>query len=105
MSASLPAAFANPAAYGDLIAAMLAVVAVALRARWSISILLIWIFNVWGAADFLLAFYNGFVVDLNFGMLGAAFFIPTVIVPAGLIIHALIFGFCFGAESNEQGFA
>ena len=74
VSASLPAAFANPAAYGDLIAAMLAVVAsVALRARWSISILLVWIFNVWGAADFLLAFTTASLSTLISGCLAPRF--------------------------------
>src|SRR6266508_4221351 len=93
VSPLLPSAFAVPAAYGDLIAAILAVAAsVALFKRASLAIPLVWLFNVWGAADFLFAFYQGvFGVQLDARMLGAAFFIPTVIVPAGLITHGLIF--------------
>ena len=75
----LPSAFAAPAAYGDLGAAILAVAAsVALSRRASVAVVLVWVFNVWGAADLLFAFYHGlFGVGLDARMLGAAFFIPT----------------------------
>jgi len=90
---SLPSAFAAPAAYGDLVAAILAVAAsIALSRRVSLATLLVWLFNVWGAADLLFAFYQGqFAVPFDAGMLGAAFFIPTAIVPPLLITHGLIF--------------
>jgi len=93
VSPSLPSAFAVPAAYGDLIAAMLAVAAtLALSRRASVATLLVWLFNVWGAGDLLFAFYQGlFGVQLDARMLGAAFFIPTVVVPPLLITHGLIF--------------
>jgi len=93
VSPLLPSAFAVPAAYGDLIAAILAIAtSIALSRRWSLAISLVWLFNVWGAADFLFAFYQGvFGEQIDARMLGAAFFIPTVIVPAGLITHGLIF--------------
>ena len=93
VSPSLPSAFAAPAAYGDLVAAKLAVVAtIALFRRASLATLLVWLFNVWGAADLLFAFYQGlFGVQLDARMLGAAFFIPTAVVPPLLITHSLIF--------------
>jgi hypothetical protein len=48
--------------------------------------------NIWGAADLLYAFYNGIViVDLDARQLGAAFYIPTAIVPVLLVTHALMF--------------
>ena len=93
VSPSLPLAFAAPAAYGDLVAAILAVattLALSRRATW--AILLVWLFNVWGTADFLYAFYQGqFGVQIAPGALGAAFFLPTVVVPPLFITHALIF--------------
>jgi len=47
---------------------------------------------VWGAMDLLFAFYQGLLgVQLDPRMLGAAFFIPTVIVPPLLITHGMIF--------------
>ena len=93
VSPSLPLAFAAPAAYGDLIAAILAAAAtLALSKRASWAILLVWLFNVWGTSDFLYAFYQGqFGVQIDPGALGAAFFIPTAVVPPLFITHGLIF--------------
>ena len=93
VSPSLPSAFAVPAAFGDFIAAILALAAsVALFRRWSPAIMIVWVFNLWGTADLLFAFYQGvFGTGLDPRTLGAAFFIPTVVVPALLITHALIF--------------
>src|SRR5215472_4330687 len=93
VSPSLPSAFAAPAAYGDLVAAILAVaVSLALYGRAPLAPLLVWLFNVWGTADLLFAFYQGLVgVQLDARALGAAFFIPTAIVPPLLITHGLIF--------------
>lgn len=93
VSPSLPSAFAAPAAYGDLIAAVLAVAAVlALRTRISWSLAMVWIFNVWGSLDLLDAMYQGRIgVGIDPGQMGAAFYIPTVLVPPLLILHGLIF--------------
>jgi hypothetical protein len=93
VSPSLPSAFAVPAAFGDFIAAILALAAsVSLFRRWPPAVVLVWVFNLWGTADLLFAFYQGvFGVRLDPRTLGAAFFIPTVVVPALLITHALIF--------------
>jgi hypothetical protein len=60
VSPSLPSAFATSAAYGDLVAAILAVVAtLALSAHAGWAVPAVWIFNVWGAADLLHAFLPG----------------------------------------------
>jgi hypothetical protein len=93
VSPTLSPDFAVPAAYGDLGAAILAVVTVlALTARLSWAIPIAWVFNLWGAADLLNAFYQGQIgVGVGSGSLGAAYFIPTVIVPPLLITHALMF--------------
>src|SRR5262245_50714425 len=93
VAASLPSAFAAPAAYGDLIAAFLAIAAVfALVKRVFWAIQLVWLFNVWGAGDLLNAFYQAQLrVGIDAGSLGAAFYIPTLVVPPLLIIHGLIF--------------
>jgi hypothetical protein len=58
------------------------------------AFMIVWVFNVWGAVDLLNAMYRG-VTKLpgpnGPNALGAAFYVPTVIVPALLISHALIF--------------
>jgi hypothetical protein len=86
----LPAAFAHPAAYGDLLAAVLALLALA-GLQTKLGILLVWVFNLWGTVDLLYAFYQGNSVGFAPGQLGAAYFIPTVIVPLLLITHGLVF--------------
>ncbi len=56
---ALPASFAAPAAYGDLLAGLLALAAMgALRTRSSIAIPLTWLFNVVGLLDLINAFYQ-----------------------------------------------
>lgn len=83
--------FANPAAYGDLLAAILALIAIiGLRQRWRLAILLVWIFNIEGTLDLLNAVAQGFRYTED-GSLGATFFIPALIVPALLVSHAVIF--------------
>jgi hypothetical protein len=93
VSPSLSSAFAAPAAYGDLVAAILAVIAtlaLAARAVWATAV--VWLFNIWGAADLLNNFYQGLIgVGLEPGALGAAYFIPTLVVPPLLVTHAMIF--------------
>ena len=76
-----------------LVAAILAGVAtLALAARASWATLIVWVFNVWGAVDRLHAIYQGQIgVGIDPGSLGAAFFIPTVVVPPLLVTHGLIF--------------
>lgn len=58
VSPSLPAAFAWPAAYGDLATAVLALIAGAtLHTRF--GVVLVWGFNPFGTVDLLNAFYEG----------------------------------------------
>lgn len=92
VSPLLPAGFAISTAYGDLVAGFLAIVAtIALTNRTSWARTSVWLFNLWGAGDFLYAFYQGPHVGLQPGMLGPAFFIITALVPPLLVTHALIF--------------
>ena len=100
VASSLPSAFAAPAAYGDLFAAILAVLAI-----WSLSARA-WfatVFNVWGAADLLVAFYQGLLgVRIDPASLGAAYFIPTVVVPPLLVTHGLMFWLLLRKPSSTR---
>jgi hypothetical protein len=93
VSPAMSPAFAYPAAFGDLAAAILALIAtLALSARASWAIAFVWLFNLEGTADLLFAYYQGVIgVGLGTGALGAAFYIPTLVVPPLLVTHALIF--------------
>ena len=84
----LPTGFANPAAYGDLATGVLALVAiVALRYRWSPALAIVWIFNVVGTIDLANALRHTDVAP----RFGAAWFIPTMLVPLLLVTHFMMF--------------
>jgi hypothetical protein len=87
----LDSRFSNPAAYGDLIAAVLAFFAlgaIRLNVNWALAS--VWIFNIWGAADLLNAVARGIMFTPD-GHLGATFWIPATIVPLLLVTHVYIF--------------
>ena len=92
VSEPLPRGFAAPAAFGDVgagILAILATLALARRAPWARPMALL--FNLWGAVDLLFAYLQGARLDIPPGAFGAAFFIPTAIAPAMLVTHVLAF--------------
>ncbi len=84
----LPSAFATPAAYGDLVTGVLALLAlIALRAGWARALALVWLFNIVGTVDLLNALRQANVVP-DFG---AAWYIPTWFVPLLLVTHFMSF--------------
>jgi hypothetical protein len=90
VSPDLPAAFAHAAAYGDILAAILALLSLLLLPS-AAGFAAAWIFSIWGSADLLNAFYQANHAGLLAGQLGTAFFLPTLIVPLLLITHGLAF--------------
>src|SRR5712691_6001420 len=89
-------------AFGDLATATLALLAITCL-RSGVGMLLVWATNVLGAVDLLHAFYVGNRIGLAPGQQGAAYFIPTVLVPLLLVTHGLAFFFLLGPESAERG--
>ena len=86
----LDSRFAMPAAWGDVLAAILALLAlVFIRKSWPFALAVVWAFNLFGAADLLNAVYQGlrFTAD---GHLGATYFIPALFVPLLLVAHGVI---------------
>jgi len=89
--AGIPPRFAYPAAFGDLLAAVLAmgalvaVVADLRGARW-----LVWAFNVEGTLDLMLAIALATVYDAA-PYMGPAYWIPAFWVPALLVTHWVTF--------------
>ncbi|MGH9438866.1 MAG: hypothetical protein ACRD22_13465, partial [Terriglobia bacterium] len=78
VSPDLPPAFAHSAAYGDIIAATLALLSLLLLPS-AAGVTVAWIFNLWGTVDLLNAFYQAAHSGLLAGQLGAAFFLPTLV--------------------------
>ena len=90
MSPDLPTGFAEGAAYGDIIAATLALLTLALLSgRFGLAAA--WISNLWGTGDILIAYYQGVRLNVPAGELGGAYFLPTFIVALFLITNGLMF--------------
>ena len=90
VSPDLPPAFAHSAAYGDIVAAILALLSLLLLPS-AAGVAVAWLFSLWGSADLLNTFYQANHAGLLAGQLGAAFFLPTFVVPLLLITHGLAF--------------
>ena len=90
VSPDLPSTFAHAAAYGDMVAATLALLSLLALPRGA-GVMMVWIFNLWGTADLLNAFYQANRAGLLAGQLGGTFFVPTIVVPLLLITHGLAF--------------
>ena len=100
VSPELPATFAQPVAYGDFISAILALLSLATLGSRTGTVLT-WVFNTFGAADLLFAFYLGSRISLpdTPGLLGAGYFILAAYVPLLLITHALAFRILLRAKA------
>ena len=95
----LPDYFAIPAAYGDLLTGVLALLAlVLLRGGWKGEIGAVWVFNVVGTVDLLNALRHAEIVP-NFG---AAWYIPTLFVPLLLVTHFMIFARLLKPVANPE---
>jgi len=57
-----------------------------------------WIFNPWGSADLVNAFYQANLAGLLAGQLGATYFIPTFVVPLLPITHGSLSGFFYNIK-------
>jgi hypothetical protein len=92
VSPELPVAFAQPVAYGDLISAILALLAMATLGTRG-GTMVTWVFNTFGTADLIFAFYQGSRISLpdTQGLLGAGYFVLTAYVPLLFITHGLAF--------------
>lgn len=83
--------FTYPAAFGDLTAAVLALLALfALRSNASFSRALVWIFSIEGTLDLFAAIALATIHDAPAHM-GPAYWIPAFWVPALLVTHAVTF--------------
>ena len=89
--AGVPPQFADPAAFGDLTAALLALAAIPAVARGARSArALVWIFNVEGTVDLIAAIVLATIYEAS-AVMGPAYWIPAFWVPALLVTHYITF--------------
>lgn len=89
--AGVPPQFAYPAAFGDLLAAVLALIAIpAVATRARIAKFLVWLFSIEGTLDLIAAIVLATVYDAP-PFMGAAYWIPALWVPALLVTHYITF--------------
>jgi hypothetical protein len=89
----IPPQFAYPAAFGDLLAAFLALAAIpAVHRNIRAARLLVWIFNVEGTVDLIVAITLATIYGAS-AYMGPAYWIPAFWVPALLVTHYIVFVF------------
>jgi hypothetical protein len=89
--AGIPPQFTYPAALGDLLTAVLALVAIpAVATRAQIAPLLVWVFNIVGSLDLINAIVLAIAYDAA-PLMGPAYWIPAFWVPALLVTHYITF--------------
>jgi hypothetical protein len=87
----IPPEFAYPAAFGDLLAALLALAAIpAVATDAPIAKPLVWLFNVEGSVDLINAIVLATLYNAS-PYMGAAYWIPAFWVPALLVTHYITF--------------
>lgn len=87
----MPSQFAAPAAFGDLLAALLALASIAAIVMKSpLARLLVWVFNIEGTLDLMLAIVLANVYDSP-PFMGPAYWIPAFWVPGLLVTHYIVF--------------
>lgn len=94
--------FSIPAAFGDIIAAILALLTFySIKLQFKYRIIFAFAFNCIGFFDFVNAMTRGllFVEPKN---MGATYFIPMVIVPMLMMSHILIFRFLLQSYSSRK---
>jgi hypothetical protein len=87
----MPTQFAYPAAFGDFLAAMLALASIAaITMKSSTARILVWAFNIEGTLDLMLAIALAIAYDAP-PFMGPAYWIPAFWVPALLVTHYITF--------------
>jgi hypothetical protein len=94
VSPELPQAFAVPTAYGDLSAAILALAALAcLRYESKAAVPMVWVFNTVGIVDLIYANISSIKDNVDPVLLGAAYYLAVLNVPAMAVVHIMIFAY------------
>ncbi len=99
----LPRDFLATTAYGDLLAALLALASIiALRGNWRGAVVLAWVANTWGFADLLNALSSVLRVNVPSFDLRTTWYIYTFYAPAVVASHLLIFWVLMKPKASKQ---
>ena len=99
----LPRDFLSNAAYGDLLAAALALASIfALRSNWRVAVPLVWVFNTWGFVDLLNGLRSVLQLNVPSFNLGTFWYIYTFYAPLVIVSHLMIFGILVKSRSWKK---
>jgi hypothetical protein len=102
VSPQLPRAFAVPTAYGDLAAAMLALLALwPVRAGGPLAVPMVWLFNVVGLLDLIYANISTFKDHVDPTYLSVSYYLAVLNVPAMVVVHIAIFAYLVRRRSQS----
>ena len=103
VSRDLPKAFAVPTAYGDLAAAILALLALwPVRTGSSVGLPMVWVFNVVGLLDLVYANISTFKDHVDPTYLGVSYYLAALNVPAMVVVHLLIFTYLLSRHPRHE---
>lgn len=99
----LPREFLSSAAYGDLLAAALALASIfALRSNWRFAIPLVWLANTWGFLDLLNGIRGVLQINVPHFDLATAWYIYTFYAPIVIVSHLMIFWILIQSRSWKK---
>lgn len=99
----LPREFLSGAAYGDLLAAVLALASIfALRSNWRFAVPLVWVFNTWGFVDLLKGLVGVLQLNIPSFKLATFWYIYTFYAPLVVVSHLMIFAILLRSRSWKK---
>ena len=99
----LPREFLSGAAYGDLLAAALALASIfALRSNWRVAVPLVWVANAWGFLDLLKGIRGVLQLDVPSFNLATFWYVYTFYASLVLVSHLMIFGILIKSRSWKK---
>ena len=99
----LPRDFLSSAAYGDLIAAALALTSIfALRSNWRVAVALVWVFNTWGFVDLLNGVRGLLQLNVPSFNLATFWYVYTFYAPVVMASHLMIFWILLKSRSWKK---
>jgi hypothetical protein len=103
VSPELPKSFAIPTAYGDLTAAVLALVAlVCVRLENRAAAAMLWLFNIVGLLDLIYANLSTVRDHVDPTYLGVSYYLAAINVPAMVVVHVMIFAYLIRTSTRFQ---